>query len=70
MTIDVALIFIVAFMFMFFTFMRYKSEQRIWNLFSIGLVIFITMQYTHIAIIISMVGVMIWLFYDTFLGGL
>lgn len=70
MTLEVALVFVVVFLFMFFTYMRYKTDMRIFNLVSVGLSIFIIMQYTSTAVIISMVGAMIWLLYDTFLGGL
>ena len=70
MTLEVALVFVVVFLFMFFTYMRYKTGMRIFNLVSVGLSIFIIMQYTSTAVIISMVGAMIWLLYDTFLGGL
>lgn len=50
-------------------FLRYKTGVRIWNLFGVGVLIFLMTQFSHsIPMVITLIGITIYQLYDTFLG--
>lgn len=70
MTMDVALVFILAFGFAFFVVMRYKQNAILYNFFAIGCLIPLAVNYSsETAVIITVVGLIIWLLYDSFFKG-
>ena len=70
MSLEVVIVLIMGLLFMFFVYMRYKTNVTIFNLFAIGCIVAIGLLFTdYLAIIIVFVGLILWLIYDTFLGG-
>ena len=62
-------IIVLAMLFMFFTFLRYYKGAIIWNIFAIGMVVALAIQFVdQTAMLISFVGVILWLAIDTYLG--
>jgi len=63
-------IFIAILLYFALLFLRYKTGARIWSLLSIGILIFLLINYsTFLPMIIVLVGVIIYQLYDTFKGG-
>lgn len=49
---------------------RFKTGNRIWNIFGVGMLIFLTLSFSqYIPILITLIGLIIYQLYDALLGG-
>lgn len=50
--------------------LRFKTGNRIWNIFGVGMLIFLTISLSnYIPILITLIGLILYQLYDTFMGG-
>ncbi len=53
-----------------FWIIRFKTGNRIWNIFGVGMLIFLTLSFSqYIPILITLIGLIIYQLYDALLGG-
>lgn len=50
-------------------FLRYKTRQRVWSFFGVGILLYLAIQFTHsMPMLITFIGLIIYSLYDTFMG--